>query len=118
MGVVILHLAGILFDAVNYALTTVSTGGYSTTSRSVAAFDSWAIELAITAGMVLAGTNFAIYYTAARRGLGRAVGNAELLTFLGVILVSTILITADLHASDYRPLPPSPSGRRSSRARA
>jgi trk system potassium uptake protein len=52
--------------------------------------------------MVLAGTNFAIYYAAARRGLGRAVGNAELLTFLGVILVSTILITADLHASDYR----------------
>ena len=101
-GIVILHLAGMgSFDAVNYALTTVSTGGYSTTSGSVAAFDSWAIELAITAGMVLAGTNFAIYYTAARRGLGRAVGNAELLTFLGVILVSTILITADLHASDY-----------------
>jgi trk system potassium uptake protein len=102
-GIIVLHLAGMgTFDAVNYALATVSTGGYSTTSGSVAAFDSWAIELAITAGMVLAGTNFAIYYTAARRGLGRAVGNAELLTFLGVILVSTILITADLHASDYR----------------
>src|SRR5829696_740269 len=101
-GIVVLHLAGMgTFDAVNYAFTTVSTGGYSTTSGSVAAFDSWAIELAITAGMVLAGTNFAIYYTAARRGLGRAVGNAELLTFLGVILASTILITADLHASDY-----------------
>src|SRR5215218_11482008 len=35
-------------------------------------------------------------YTAARRGLGRAVGNAELLTYLGVILASTLLITADL----------------------
>ena len=102
-GIVVLHLVGMgTFDAVNYAFTTVSTGGYSTTSGSVATFDSWAIELAITAGMVLAGTNFAIYYAAARRGLGRAVGNAELLTFLGVILASTILITADLHASDYR----------------
>src|ERR687890_681628 len=101
-GIVVLHLAGMgTFDAVNYAFTTVSTGGYSTTSGSVAAFDSWAIELAITAGMVLAGTNFAIYYTAARRGLGRAVGNAELLTFLGVILVSTILITVDLHVSEH-----------------
>ncbi len=67
----------------------------------MAAFDSWAVELAITVSMVLAGTNFAIYYTAARGGLGRAVGNAELLTFLGVILASTILITADLRASDY-----------------
>lgn len=101
-GIVVLHLAGMgTFDAVNYALTTVSTGGYSTTSGSVAAFDSWAIEVAITAGMVLAGTNFAIYYTAARRGLGRTIGNAELLTFLGVILASTLLITVDLHASDY-----------------
>jgi trk system potassium uptake protein TrkH len=102
-GVVVLHLAGMgTFDAVNYALTTVSTGGFSTDSTSVAAFDSWAVDLAITVGMTLAGTNFAIYYIVARRGLGRAVGNAELLTYLGVILASTILITADLHVSDYR----------------
>src|ERR671914_509344 len=101
-GVVILHLVGMeTFDAVNYALSTVSTGGYSTDSNSVAAFDSWAVELAITVGMVLAGTNFAIYYIAARRGLGRAVGNAELLTYLGVILASTLLIAADLRVSDH-----------------
>jgi trk/ktr system potassium uptake protein len=101
-GVVVLHLVGMgTFEAVNYAFSTVSTGGFSTDSDSVAAFDSWAVELAITAGMVLAGTNFAIYYIAARRGLGRAVGNAELLTYLGVILASTILIAADLHASDH-----------------
>jgi trk system potassium uptake protein TrkH len=90
------------FDAVNYTLATVSTGGFSTDSNSVAAFDSWAVDLAITVGMVLAGTNFAIYYIVARRGLSRAVGNAELLTYLGVILASTFLITADLHVSDHR----------------
>lgn len=102
-GVIVLHLAGMgTFDAVNYALSTVSTGGFSTDSNSVAAFDSWAVELAITAGMVLAGTNFAIYYIVIQRGLGRAVGNAELVTYLGVILASTIFITADLYASDYR----------------
>ena len=102
-GVVVLHLAGMgTFDAFNYALTTVSTGGYATHSDSVGAFDSWVAELAITVGMVLSGTNFAIYYTAARRGLGRAVGNTELITYLGVILASTMLITADLHASEQR----------------
>src|SRR4029450_10687644 len=41
------------------------------------------------------------YYIAAHHGLGRAVGNAELLTYLGVILASTMLITADLHVSDH-----------------
>lgn len=101
-GVVVLHLVGMgTFDAVNYALSTVSTGGFSTDSDSVAAFDSWAVELAITVGMVRAGTNFTIYYIAAQRGLGRAVGNAELVTYLGVILASTMLITADLRASDH-----------------
>jgi trk system potassium uptake protein TrkH len=78
------------FDAVNYAFSTVSTGGFATDSNSVAAFDSWAVDLALTVGMVLAGTNFAIYYIAARHGLGRAVGNAELVTYLGVILASTV----------------------------
>jgi trk system potassium uptake protein len=98
-GVIVLHLVGMgTFDAVNYSFSTVSTGGFATHSNSVAAFDSWAVDLAITAGMVLAGTNFAIYYIAARRGLGRAVGSAELLTYLGVILASTVLITADLYA--------------------
>jgi trk system potassium uptake protein TrkH len=68
----------------------------------VAAFDSGAVELAIAVGMVLSGTNFAIYYTAARHGLGRAVGNAELIIYLGVILASTLLITVTLYTSDYR----------------
>src|SRR5919107_1205087 len=87
-GVIVLHLAGMgTFDAFNYAFSTVSTGGFATDADSVASFDSWAVDLALTAGMVLAGTNFAIYYVAARHGLGRAVGNAELVTYLGVILV-------------------------------
>jgi trk system potassium uptake protein TrkH len=102
-GIVSLHLAGMgTFDAVNHTLATVSTGGYSTRSESVAAFDSGVVELAIAVGMVLSGTNFAIYYTAAQHGLGRAVGNAELITYLGVILASTLLITVTLYASDYR----------------
>jgi trk system potassium uptake protein len=40
-GVVVLHLAGMgAFGALNYPLTTVSTGGYSTHSDSVGASDS------------------------------------------------------------------------------
>jgi trk system potassium uptake protein TrkH len=102
-GVIVLHLAGMgTFDAFNYAFSTVSTGGFATDADSVASFDSWAVDLALTAGMVLAGTNFAIYYVAARHGLGRAVGNAELVTYLGVILVSTLLITADLYTSAHK----------------
>ncbi|QIN84252.1 TrkH family potassium uptake protein [Rubrobacter tropicus] len=97
-GVVALFLAGMNpFDAVNHALTTVSTGGYSTRTESIAAFDSVAVELAVTAGMVLSGVNFALYFRAARGRLGLAVGNAELLVFLGILAVSALMVSASLY---------------------
>lgn len=97
-GVVSLLLAGMgPFDAVNHALTTVSTGGYSTRTDSIAAFDSVAVELAITAGMVLSGINFGLYFRAASGRLGLALGNVELLVFLGIIAASTLMVSASLY---------------------
>lgn len=102
-GVVVLFLAGMsLFDAVNHSLTTVATGGYSTRSGSIAAFDSWAIELAITLGMLLSGTNFAIYYQASQGRLGRAFGNPEFRAYLGIAAAGTFLMTVSLWALDYQ----------------
>ncbi|MDQ3942537.1 MAG: TrkH family potassium uptake protein [Actinomycetota bacterium] len=102
-GVIMLLLAGMgAFDAVNHALTTVSTGGYSTRSDSIAAFDSWTIELVIAAGMVLSGVNFALYFQAIQGRLGRALGNRELIAYLGIIAAGTVLMTATLYAFDYR----------------
>ena len=97
-GVVALLLAGMNpFDAVNHALTTVSTGGYSTRTESIAAFDSLAVELAITAGMILSGVNFGLYFRAASGRLSLAVGNVELLVFLGIIAASTLMVSASLY---------------------
>ena len=98
-GVVSLLLAGMSpFDAVNHALTTVSTGGYSTRAESIAAFDSVAVELAITAGMILSGVNFGLYFRAVSGRLGLALGNVELLAFLGIIAAATLMVTASLYA--------------------
>jgi len=97
-GVVALLLAGMTpFDAVNHALTTVSTGGYSTRTESIAAFDSLAVELAITAGMILSGVNFGLYFRAASGRLSLAVGNVELLVFLGIIAAATLMVSASLY---------------------
>jgi trk system potassium uptake protein TrkH len=102
-GVAALLLAGMgPFDAVNHAMSTVATGGYSTRSDSVAAFDSWAIELVIVVGMVLSGTNFAIYFQASQGRLRRALGNREFLAYIGLILSATLLMTASLYAFDYQ----------------
>jgi trk system potassium uptake protein len=102
-GVVALLLAGMgTFDAVNHALTTVSTGGYSTRSDSIAAFDSWAVELAIVAGMLLSGLNFALYFQASQGRLPRVFKNAELRAYLGIAAAATLLMTVSLFALDYR----------------
>jgi trk system potassium uptake protein TrkH len=102
-GVAALLLAGMgPFDAVNYALTTVSTGGFATHSDSVGAFGSWAVELYIVAGMVLSGISFALYVQAAQGRMGRVLRNQELLAYLGIIVVGTIVLTASLYAFDYR----------------
>ena len=100
-GIVALLAAGMSpFDAVNHALTTVSTGGYSTRSDSIAAFDSWAIELAIITGMLLSGVNFILYFHFAQGRPRRALGNREFLVYLGIVAVSTVLLTAVLYADD------------------
>jgi trk system potassium uptake protein TrkH len=85
------------FDAVNHAMTTVSTGGFSTRSGSIAAFDSPAIEVFVAIGMLLSGANFALYFQAARGRLGRALGNVELIVYLALILAGTIITAAVLY---------------------
>ncbi len=105
-GIVSLLLAGMgPFDAVNHALTTVSTGGYSTRSGSIGAFDSLAVELCVAGGMVLSGVSFALYYQAARGRLRRVTENRELRWYLAFIVAGTTVVTATLYFFDYHDSP-------------
>jgi len=55
-------LAGMTgFDAINHAMTTVSTGGFSTHDRSIAYFDSGAIEMIGVAFMLFAAMPFMLF---------------------------------------------------------
>ena len=102
-GMVALLLAGMgPFDAVNYALATVSTGGFSTHANSVGVFQSWAVELFLVVGMVLSGISFALYVQAVQGNLARVLRNRELLAYLTVIAGGTILVAASLYVFDYR----------------
>ncbi|MGL5914493.1 MAG: potassium transporter TrkG, partial [Bacteroidales bacterium] len=58
-----LWLAGMdLFDAVNHAFSTISTGGFSTKNNSIMSFDSPLIEAIIIVFMILASLNFGVLY--------------------------------------------------------
>lgn len=80
------------FDAVNHAMTTVATGGFSTRDDSIAGFDSLPVELVAIVFMILGGVNFAFYWRAVRR---RSVmpQAAEVLAFLGILAGAIAVMT-------------------------
>lgn len=78
-----------LFDAVAHGLTTISTGGLSTRSGSIAAFDSAAVEWVAAAGMAFAGLNLIAVWWAVRGDIRSIRNGAELRVYGAVMVVST-----------------------------
>ncbi|MBK9181192.1 MAG: TrkH family potassium uptake protein [Acidimicrobiales bacterium] len=74
------------FDAVAHALTTASTGGFSTHRLSIAAFGSAAVEWVACAAMVLAGLSLPFIWRALTGRPGRLVGSVEVRWYLGGLL--------------------------------
>lgn len=60
---ILLWVAGMTyFDAINHAMATMATGGFSTKNASIAHYAQPAIHYIITVFMFLAGTNFTLLY--------------------------------------------------------
>ncbi|WP_135823899.1 TrkH family potassium uptake protein [Halorussus ruber] len=84
-----LHLAGVapnmdFYNAVAHALTTLPTGGFSPEARSVEAF-SPIIQWAVILFMVVAGTNFALFWYVSKGEPRRLTRNAEFRSYLLVM---------------------------------
>lgn len=92
--VLVLWLLGMdLFESVNHAWTTMSTGGFSTRNGSIGAFDSAAIEMVVAVFMLAAGVNFGLYFAALGSGGLRAfVRSVELRVYLGLAAVITLVL--------------------------
>ena len=89
------------FDAACHAMSTLGTGGFSTYTASVGHFESAAIEWVICVFMFLAGTNFALFYGAARGRWRDLFRNAELRFYLAVnvaVVAVVAVAIADRHA--------------------
>lgn len=81
------------FDAICHAISTLGTGGFSTHDKSIAYFDSAAIEI-ITIVAMLAGSLPMILYFQAIRGRPDLLWNdAQVRWFFGIVTVSILLTT-------------------------
>ncbi|HIE11014.1 MAG TPA: TrkH family potassium uptake protein [Kiritimatiellae bacterium] len=81
-----------LFDAVCHTFATMATGGFSTRSQSIGAYDSAYLEVVIIVFMLLAGTNFALHYRALRGDLGHYLRNFEFRGYLIIWLAACCLL--------------------------
>ena len=88
------------WEAINHIFTTISTGGFSTRTDSIAAFDSTAIEVVAIVFMIAAGINFAFYWLALR-GRDRIWPQAaEVRALLIILAVGISAATLSLVALD------------------
>ncbi|MCB1720949.1 MAG: TrkH family potassium uptake protein [Rhodospirillales bacterium] len=84
------------FDALNHALTTLATGGFSTYDASLGHFHSDAIELLCTFFMIVAGTPFILYLKAIRGNLRPLLVNSQVRMFLLILSLSIATTTTYL----------------------
>jgi len=91
---VILMFGGMnFFDAINHALTTNSTGGFSTKQDSVAHFNSPFIEYVIVIFMFFAGTNFTLLYFMLKGKFKNILRNDEFKWYLSAVVGLVVILT-------------------------
>lgn len=86
-----------LFDALNYAMTTTATGGFSTHNSDTGFYHNPCIDYTCITFMFLSGTSFTLLYaTLFKRKWRQFINNTEFRFYVTTILVATAIITAML----------------------
>ena len=91
---ILLQIAGMsFFDAINHAMATLSTGGFSTKNASIAYWnDQPLIQYIIIFFMFLAGSNFVLSYFAFKGKIQKVFKDEEFRYYAGFVIVFTIIV--------------------------
>lgn len=84
-----------LFDSIVMSFGTAGTGGFGIYADSVGGFNIYS-QVVIAVFMMIFGINFNLYYLAIVGKVKQAIKSEELRWYLGIILMSTIMITINL----------------------
>lgn len=82
-----------LYDAIAHALTTSSTGGFSTYNSSIGHFDSWLVEGVIVLGLFLCGMNFTLHYRALRGDVRGYAKSSDTRAYVAIIVGAVVIAT-------------------------
>ncbi len=93
LGLILWSLGMSTYDAINHALTTMATGGFSTKNASMAHFDLPAMQYVIVFFMFLAGTNYTVIYYGIKRKFGNVWRSDEFKAYVVLILSLSCVVT-------------------------
>ena len=89
-----------LFDSIAHAMTTLATGGYSTRSDSLAAFNSSSIEIIVIFGMIIGSLPFVHYLAITKKGLKNLFEDDQVKLFLTLIVFVVLIVSIYLNLND------------------
>ncbi len=92
------------FDSLCHTFGTMATGGFSTRSASVGAFDSAVVDSIIIVFMFLAGINFSLHYHALTGKPGRYFRDPEFRFYFIFLLCASLFITFNIWFDGYAAL--------------
>lgn len=81
-----------LFDAIVHSMTTIATGGFSSKNDSFASFNNASLEYISIIFMILSSLPILVYLEITREGLKKALADTQIITFLSIILLSSVLV--------------------------
>jgi trk system potassium uptake protein TrkH len=89
-----------IFDSIAHAMTTLATGGYSTKSQSLAAFNSSTIEIIIIFGMLVGSLPFVHYLTLTKNGIRNLIKDDQIKLFLTLVFFVVLIMSLYLSSNN------------------
>ncbi|MBL4692557.1 MAG: TrkH family potassium uptake protein [Magnetovibrio sp.] len=82
------------FESTIHAMTTIATGGFSTSDGSVGHFDSWTIDLIITLGMIVGSMPFLLFMQVVRGKPMQLWRDEQVRGFIAILVFIVFVMTA------------------------
>lgn len=101
---ILLKLSGMpVFDAINHAFTTLSTGGFSTKNDSIAFYNDLPLaQMIITIFMFLGGMNFVLSYYFFKGKFKKIVADEEFRAYTSIIIGFTIIAIGFMFSNIFK----------------
>ncbi|WNY22805.1 Trk system potassium uptake protein TrkH [Methanimicrococcus hongohii] len=96
LAIILFALDFSVYDAVVFALSTMSSGGFAPYNSSILPYLNLKTEIVIIIFMLLAGTNFALIYKAATKGVKNLIKDEEFRTYLLFFAIISVILAVIL----------------------